>query len=155
MTVDPTHNQARGRIPGGECSLALGSEEGNRLNQQPETCGQTEQTSAKWDELPSCGQAPPDMDSAGAQEEQAGDEEGDGDGEQQDTAKVSPVLHRIRSFLDRQTMNESHKYSIRTARENEVAPLLPNEKETETRQSLSISRAVDPLCRHGLDLICC
>ena len=44
------------------------------------------------------------MDEAGAQEE-AGDEEGDGDGEQQDTAKVSPVRHRISPFLDRQTLN--------------------------------------------------
>ena len=47
MTVDPTHNQAPGRIPEGECSLALGSEEGNCLNQQPETRGQTKKTSTE------------------------------------------------------------------------------------------------------------
>jgi hypothetical protein len=107
MTVDPTHHQVPGWIAGGEGSLAVGREEGNRLNQQPETCDQTERPSTAWDELPSCGQAPPTMDEAGAQEE-AGDEEGDGDGEQQDTAKVSPVRHRIRPFLDRQTLNEEH-----------------------------------------------
>jgi len=88
--------------------MAVGSEEGNCLNQQPETCGQTEKTATEEDELPGCGQAPPDLESVGAQEDEAGDEEGDGDGEQQDTAKVSPVRHRIPPFLDRQTMNEEH-----------------------------------------------
>ena len=88
--------------------MAVGREEGNCLNQQPETCGQTEKTATEEDELPGCGQAPPDLESVGAQEDEAGDEEGDGDGEQQDTAKVSPVRHRIPPFLDRQTMNEEH-----------------------------------------------